>query len=117
MIEKDGQTIHGLVKNVAEILGVDETSPYWFEYLNYVDGIVSTGFLNTIKKSLKYILDNMSIPFLKKNDLAAFLEVKLDLDHSVLEFSPSFREGNSFIRSYLIIMQGPMITLLKLFTN
>lgn len=91
-IEKDGEAIHGILKENCKLFGTDESSEDWLNYLKYVDQLVVNGFYNAVKCSLDYLLRNMTESFLKENDLPALFEAKLELDGNKLRFSPSLDE-------------------------
>ncbi|KAJ3249578.1 hypothetical protein HDU78_000105 [Chytriomyces hyalinus] len=94
MIRRDGQTIHNLVKQTAEILEVDTSTEMWADYLSYVDNIVREGFWTTIKTSLDYFAENMDREKMSTREVGPLLEAKLELDNDTLVFTPGMAEDS-----------------------
>ncbi|KAI9353687.1 dynein heavy chain and region D6 of dynein motor-domain-containing protein [Obelidium mucronatum] len=92
MVKRDGQSIHNLVKQTAEVLGADPTSEIWSNYLVYVDNIVREGFYNAIKTSLDYLAENMDRDRMAGKEIGPLLEAKLELDNDTLVFTPGMSE-------------------------
>jgi dynein heavy chain len=89
-IKKDGQLIHGLVKQTQELVKADDTSDKWINYRNYADEIVSKGYKLAMQTSLEYLVANMELS--KSGDSNPLLECKLELENETLQFSPSMDE-------------------------
>ncbi|XP_033840356.1 dynein heavy chain 9, axonemal isoform X2 [Periophthalmus magnuspinnatus] len=83
-----GVKIHFLLKSNLQLLGADESSEEWKDYVEYIDNMIIDGFFNSIQASLQYLLDNTD-----KNAAAPLLEVHLNLKVPDLVFSPSMDYG------------------------
>lgn len=89
-IKKEGQIIHGLVKQTQELVNAEDTAEKWINYRDYADDIVSKGYKVAIQTSLDYLLANMENS--KSSDSNPLLESKLELENEILQFSPSMNE-------------------------
>ncbi|KAI9142914.1 dynein heavy chain and region D6 of dynein motor-domain-containing protein [Paraphysoderma sedebokerense] len=91
-IRKDGLQIHDLLKETNLALQADTSTSSWKNYLQYIDDLVRNGFIDTIKCSLRYLLDNMDQQYLKVNDMPPLLDAKLELEVTELKFTPGMDE-------------------------
>ncbi|KAL7754360.1 hypothetical protein RI367_000341 [Sorochytrium milnesiophthora] len=92
--KKDGAQIHTLLEQSRGILQVEPEADSWRRYLRYIDELVVAGFNKTLKRSLRYLIDNMDAAYLKANDMPPLLEAKLELQAADLSFTPSMDEDH-----------------------
>ena len=98
-VKRDGKTIHSLVDQTRDLLGVEEGSEKWERYKVYVDGIVKDGFLQAIRTSVEYLVANMDTG--KVSELGPLMEAKLELENEMLVYTPAMEEGEfSLIYDY-----------------
>ena len=90
-IRRDGQVIHGLVKQTQELVNAEDSYDKWVNYRDYADKIVSKGYNVAIQTSLEYLVANMEPS--KNGDSNPLLESKLELENEQLQFSPSMEEN------------------------
>lgn len=87
LIRKDGESIHGLLKQTRETLQVEESSIHWDNYRHYVDSIVKEGFLTMINTNLSYINSNMEKE--KTSEFGPLFEAKMELENDMIAFTPT----------------------------
>ena len=67
----------------------DANSDTWKAYVDYVDEMIVDGFFDTIRCSLKFLLDNTD----PKNDINPLFESQLELQQPEMIFTPSLDFG------------------------
>jgi dynein heavy chain len=88
-IKNHGRDIHKLMKETADYLKPDKKSINWLAYIDYVNGLVIEGITNGIDASLKFLSDQISIPFNKTNGHPPMFLCSVNLNNRDVIFEPS----------------------------
>uniref|UniRef100_A0A803SSJ0 Dynein axonemal heavy chain 17 n=1 Tax=Anolis carolinensis TaxID=28377 RepID=A0A803SSJ0_ANOCA len=73
----------------AELFKVDTKTAMWSQYVDYVDEIVLDGYFKFVRKSLQFLLSNMTIDA----NIAPLFEVRMELYKDELRYRPSLEMG------------------------
>ncbi|KAH0629389.1 hypothetical protein JD844_011440 [Phrynosoma platyrhinos] len=72
-----------------ELFKADKKTEMWSNYVEYVDDIVLDGYFKFVRKSLQFLLTNMSI----EANVAPLFEVRMELYQDELRYRPSLEVG------------------------
>ncbi|XP_030637015.1 dynein heavy chain 11, axonemal [Chanos chanos] len=84
-IQRDGETIHNLVKENHSLLVADRAYGAWQVYVEHVDDMLVEGFFCAISHSLEFFLENMENSVCQ----APLFEAQMVLSGSEITFRPS----------------------------
>ncbi|XP_040604010.1 dynein heavy chain 17, axonemal [Mesocricetus auratus] len=93
-------TCFAIYKENAELFRADTTSQPWKDYVNYIDGMVLDEFDHFIRKSLNYLMDNMTMD----ESIAPLFEIRMELDEEGLTYNPSLEMGEE--DGFLALIEG-----------
>lgn len=96
-IKNDGKEIHKALKDTADHIKPNKTSPIWLDYQSYVNSLIIDGITTGICKSMSYLTDQINIPYNKHHGLQAMFDIRVDLVDREVIFDPSIgsnRKGN-----------------------
>ncbi|MEQ2164297.1 hypothetical protein GOODEAATRI_005169, partial [Goodea atripinnis] len=86
LISSTGEQIHKLLQENQSLLDVsDQISGEWSAYTEYVDRMIVTGFVNAVRCSLQYFMDNTDAT----QRITPLFEVKLILNGNEMTYDPS----------------------------
>ncbi|KAK5608169.1 hypothetical protein CRENBAI_003200 [Crenichthys baileyi] len=86
LISSTGEQIHKLLQENQSLLDVsDQISGEWSAYTEYVDRMIVTGFVNAVRCSLQYFMDNTDAT----QRITPLFEIKLILNGNEMTFDPS----------------------------
>ncbi|XP_077184230.1 dynein axonemal heavy chain 17 isoform X3 [Paroedura picta] len=88
-IKDAGQKIQAMVEENAELFKADRTSGMWKNYIDYIDEKILDGYFKFIRKSLQFLLSNMSADA----HIAPLFEVRMELYNDDLRYRPSLEIG------------------------
>ncbi|XP_015272477.1 PREDICTED: dynein heavy chain 17, axonemal [Gekko japonicus] len=88
-IRDAGQKIQAMVEENAELFKADKTSGIWKNYVEYIDERILDGYFKFIRKSLQFLLSNMSADV----HIAPLFEVHMELYKDDLRYRPSLEVG------------------------
>lgn len=80
-IKEGGKAIHSIVKECNKILRVSNSSTDWKAYIDFINSIVVDGLARMVTTSMEYLLDQLDVDTLMKDEKQPMLEIKLDLVH------------------------------------
>lgn len=93
-IKNHGRDIHKLMKETADYLKPDKKSQNWIAYVDYVNGLVIQGITEGIDASLKFLSDQISIPYNKHHGHPPMFLCSVNLQDREVIFEPTI-ECNS----------------------
>ncbi|KAK7807584.1 hypothetical protein U0070_013890 [Myodes glareolus] len=99
-VKDAGVRIQAMVAENAELFRADTTSQSWKDYVNYIDSMVLDEFDRFIRKSLNYLMDNMTTD----ETIAPLFEIRMELDEEGLTFNPSLEMGGE--DGFLMLIEG-----------
>nr|XP_003217173.1 PREDICTED: LOW QUALITY PROTEIN: dynein heavy chain 17, axonemal [Anolis carolinensis] len=88
-VKDAAQKIQTMVEENAELFKVDTKTAMWSQYVDYVDEIVLDGYFKFVRKSLQFLLSNMTIDA----NIAPLFEVRMELYKDELRYRPSLEMG------------------------
>ncbi|XP_062977556.1 dynein axonemal heavy chain 17 [Elgaria multicarinata webbii] len=88
-IKDAGLKIQAMVEENAELFKADKITGIWSNYVEYIDDMILDGYFKFIRKSLQFLLSNMSAD----SSTAPLFEVRLELYKDDLRFRPSLEVG------------------------
>uniref|UniRef100_A0ACB8EKG7 Dynein heavy chain 17, axonemal n=1 Tax=Sphaerodactylus townsendi TaxID=933632 RepID=A0ACB8EKG7_9SAUR len=88
-IKDAGQKIQAMVEENAELFKAAKTSGMWKKYVEYIDDMILDGYFKFIRKSLQFLLSNMSADV----HIAPLFEVRMELYNDDLRYRPSLEIG------------------------
>ncbi|XP_008847899.1 dynein heavy chain 17, axonemal [Nannospalax galili] len=98
-VKDAGVRVQAMVAENAELFRADVTSLPWKDYVNYIDDTVLDEFNHFIRKSLNYLMDNMTM-----DTIAPLFEIRMELDEKGLTFNPSLEMGAE--DGFLVLIEG-----------
>jgi dynein heavy chain len=87
-VKNHGKEIHKLLKDTFEHIKPDKKSPTWISYVDYVNSLVIKGITDGICSSMKYLADQISIPYNKHHQLLPIFDIRVDLQDRDVIFDP-----------------------------
>ena len=84
-----GEKIHKLVLASNKILKISKGHLAWKDYLGYLTDIVVNGLSDAVQATLAILINNLDGEYLTKHELTPMLEIKLELEGSLIIFTPS----------------------------
>uniref|UniRef100_T1IU37 Dynein beta chain, ciliary n=1 Tax=Strigamia maritima TaxID=126957 RepID=T1IU37_STRMM len=81
--------IHELLQENLELFQAESSSDKWLNYQDYIDYLITTGFVTCVQYSLDMFLDNTD----SRSVSYPFMEARLDLIPPDVVFSPGMKEG------------------------
>ncbi|ERE69011.1 dynein heavy chain 17, axonemal [Cricetulus griseus] len=99
-VKDAGVRIQAMVAENAELFRADTTSQPWKDYVNYIDSMVLDEFDHFIRKSLTYLMDNMTMD----ESIAPLFEIRMELDEEGLTYNPSLEMGEE--GGFLMLIEG-----------
>ena len=75
-----GKEIHSYLKASNEVLKVSKGAPAWRAYVEFINGILFSGIVNTVVASLGYLLSQIDPKQIDAGGKSPFFDVKLDLN-------------------------------------
>ncbi|GAB1297122.1 Dynein axonemal heavy chain 17 [Apodemus speciosus] len=99
-VKEAGVRIQAMVAENAELFKADITSQSWKDYVNYIDAMVLDEFDRFIRKSLNYLMDNMTMD----ENIAPLFEIRMELDEEGLTYNPSLEMGDE--DGFLALIEG-----------
>ncbi|VDL18993.1 unnamed protein product [Hymenolepis diminuta] len=89
-IKEAGEKIENLLEANHQLFKADTESRTWKNYVQDVDNLISTGFVEAIRCSLDYLLSETN----KENtEIYPLFEIQMDLKMNVINFVPSLEQG------------------------
>jgi dynein heavy chain len=92
-ITAGGEQIHKLASDSSRAVEVNKADPPWRNYVDYINQIVTDGFVRAVKCSLDYLAGFMDS---KHKDELPLLELRLELQGDRLIFVPDIDGGAVF---------------------
>ncbi|XP_010617035.1 dynein heavy chain 17, axonemal [Fukomys damarensis] len=91
-VKEAGVRIQAMVAENAELFRADTASLPWKDYVNCLDEMVLEALDRFIRKSLNYLISNMTVD----ESVAPLFEIRMELSEEGLTFNPSLEVGSDF---------------------
>ncbi|VDK33899.1 unnamed protein product [Taenia asiatica] len=89
-IREAGEKIFVLLETNRQLFKATTDSAAWIAYVEDVDNIITSGFVETIRCSLEYLLSETNN---EKPDIQPLFEIQMDLTVSGISFVPALEQG------------------------